>query len=313
MDRLLAPALAGLMLCLLQSCGASAPTARTARGKASQRNMPTVEVGGARLVLDFRGRTVDRRQRARLVRWVERSAEMVSEYYGRFPVPSLRVELMLNGGASVGFGQHFDGRLVRVRVGREVPDATLERDWVMVHEMLHAAFPDVPDRHRWAKEGLSTYLQGVCRVRAGIFREEEVWRNWTEAMRWGLPGRRDRGLDRTRSWGRTYWGGAIFWLSVDVELRRRTGGRHTLQTALRGVLGAGGNARAEWSMDRVVREADRATGTRVVRQGYRAMALAPGARDLDALFGSLGVERVGRQVRLRDDAPEAAIRRALMR
>lgn len=310
MNRPLAAALAGL---LLFGCGASRPTGRSARGKAGQRHVPSLEVGGATLALDFRGRTLDRRQRARFVRWVERSAQMVTAYYGRFPVPGLRVEIVLNGGSGVGFGQHFDGRVVRVRVGREATERTLERDWVMVHEMLHTAFPDVPDRHRWAKEGLSTYLQGVCRVRAGIFAEEEVWRHWSESMRWGLPGRRDRGLDRTRTWGRTYWGGALFWLSVDLELRRATGGRATLQTALRGVLEAGGNARSEWTMDRVVREADRATGTRVVSERYAAMALAPGAPDLDALFTSLGVERAGRSVRLRDDAPEAALRRALMR
>ena len=51
----------------------------------------------------------------------------------------------------------------------------------------------------------------------------------------------DRGLDRTRTWGRTYWGGALFCLMADVEIRKQTGNRVGLQDALRTILSAGGS------------------------------------------------------------------------
>jgi hypothetical protein len=34
----------------------------------------------------------------------------------------------------------------------------------------------------------------------------------------GEPQRGDRGLDGTHTWGRTYWGGAMFCLLTDVEI-----------------------------------------------------------------------------------------------
>ena len=39
------------------------------------------------------------------------------------------------------------------------------------------------------------------------------------------------GLDNTHTWGRTYWGGAMFCLLADVEIRRRTHNRRGLQDA----------------------------------------------------------------------------------
>jgi hypothetical protein len=41
----------------------------------------------------------------------------------------------------------------------------------------------------------------------------------------GEPGPGDGGLDDTDSWGRTYWGGALFCLLADVRFRERTGNR----------------------------------------------------------------------------------------
>jgi hypothetical protein len=67
-----------------------------------------------------------------------------------------------------------------------------------------------------------------------------VWRDLIEGLPHGLPRAGDRGLDFTPTWGRTYWGGAMYCLLADVEIRKRTGNRHGLQDALRGVLAGGG-------------------------------------------------------------------------
>jgi hypothetical protein len=36
----------------------------------------------------------------------------------------------------------------------------------------------------------------------------------------GLPQAGDQGLDNTDTWGRKYWGGAMFCLMADIEIRR---------------------------------------------------------------------------------------------
>jgi hypothetical protein len=245
--------------------------------------------------------------------WVGRSAGMVADYLGEFPVPGLEVTLVGRGWGDVGFGMHQDGRWITIYCGRNTDPEDLETDWVMVHEMLHAAFPDLESRHRWMQEGLSTYLEPIVRAQAGDTTEAKVWRRFIRSMHYGRPDVGDRGLDITHTWGRTYWGGALFWLVADVELRKITNNEKSLRDVMQGLLREGGNGRANWSTKRVVEVADEATGTTVLSELYARMAKAPGDVDLDALYAELGVARVDGEIVFDDDAPLAHVRRAMTR
>lgn len=55
----------------------------------------------------------------------------------------------------------------------------------------------------------------------------------------GRPEAGDRGLDRTPTWGRTYWGGAFFCFVADVQIREATHGAKSLDDALRAIVAAG--------------------------------------------------------------------------
>jgi len=55
-----------------------------------------------------------------------------------------------------------------------------------------------------------------------------------------LPAAGDRGLDFTPSWGRTYWGGALFCLLADIEIRNAPEIAKAWKTHCRAVLAAGG-------------------------------------------------------------------------
>lgn len=306
---------------LSTSCGGpsaavSSPSARPAapRGaRAAEVAEPRViHAGGSTLRIVYEGVPLEG-SASRIGEWVRRSAQMVVDYCGgTFPVPTLEIQIVVRTYGDVGFGQHFDGRRLRVRIGSDVSEATLLRDWVMVHEMLHTAMPDLSRRHRWMQEGLSTYLESVTRSRAGYIAEKDVWQRWVRQMEHGQPMPGDRGLDRTRTWGRVYWGGALFWMTVDVELRRRSDGRVGLEDAVRGLLARGGNSRADWSTRRVVAVGDEATGLTVLSEMYAAQAQASTAVDLDGLWAELGV-RPGPDgdVVLDDRAPLASVRRAI--
>jgi hypothetical protein len=129
----------------------------------------------------------------------------------------------------------------------------------------------------------------------------------------GLPEEGDRGLDRTHTWGRTYWGGALFCLLADVEIRKQTGNRQGLEHALRAILAAGGTIQHDWEIDRALAIGDRATGTRVLQELYEKHRAAAVPVDLDALWRELGVVRSGRTVTFDDTAPSAAIRKEITR
>jgi hypothetical protein len=129
----------------------------------------------------------------------------------------------------------------------------------------------------------------------------------------GLPGPRDPGLDGTRDWGRTYWGGALFWLLADVEIRQRTDNRRGLEHALRGIVAAGGTIASRWPIEKALAEGDRAVGLGVLVPLYARMGPAPMSMDLDDLWSRLGVVRGTGGVRFDDRAPLAAVRRAITR
>jgi hypothetical protein len=250
-----------------------------------------------------------------LLEWVRRSADIVSRYYARFPAPSATVRVADRDGDGVRGGTTWANpdALIRVQVGREVTDAQLLADWVLVHEMTHLALPDMGETHAWLSEGLATYVEGVARVQAGNRSESDVWAEELRSMPRGLPQPGDAGLDHTHSWGRTYWGGAMFCLLADVDIRQRTQLRFGLQDALRAVLRASGGLSADWPIERVLRTGDSAVGTTTLEELYAQMKDKPVAPDLVALWRELGVTKDGVSVQLDDQAPLAAVRRAIMR
>src|SRR6202167_5195607 len=118
---------------------------------------------------------------------------------------------------------------------------------------------------------LATYIEAIARAQIGRMTPERVWGDFERDMPQGLPQAGDQGLDRTPTWGRTYWGGAIFWLLADVRIREATHNQKGLQDAMRGILEAGGNLTADWTVERVAEVGDRTTGTAVLADLYKQM------------------------------------------
>jgi hypothetical protein len=249
----------------------------------------------------------------KLLGWIRMSARAVTAYYGRFPVSALRLLLVPVAGGRVSGGTTwgYRGAAIRIPIGRDASEAVLQRDWVMVHEMVHTALPDMPDRHAWLSEGLAVYVEPVARVQAGDLTAREIWRAMMRDMPQGLPKSGDQGLDNTPTWGRRYWGGAIFCLLADIEIRKRTDNRLGLQDAMRGVLAAGGNHTQDWPIQRILVTADKAVGVDVLTRLHDEMGPKPVAPDLEAVWRDLGLKRNGEDLEFDDSAPLAAIRKAI--
>jgi predicted metalloprotease with PDZ domain len=127
----------------------------------------------------------------------------------------------------------------------------------------------------------------------------------------GLPQSGDEGLDHTHTWGRTYWGGALFCFLADIEIRKQTQNKKGLQDALRGILNAGGDMREDWELEKALEAGDRAVGVDVLLKLYDQMRDHPMPVDLDALWKQLGIRQESGSVQFQDDAPLAAIRRSI--
>jgi hypothetical protein len=217
------------------------------------------------------------------------------------------------GGSGIRWARTYalTGAHIRVGIGTNTRPEDFASDWILTHEFVHLALPQLPDEHDWLQEGAATYVEPVARAEAGQLTPERVWAEFVLQMPQGLPAAGDRGLDNSSTWGRTYWGGALFCLVTDVEIRKRTENRFGLRDALRAILANGGTLDHRWSVRDAFKVGDSATGVTVLTDTYEAWRTKPVQVDLDDLWRQLGVERQGRRAILHDDAPLADIRRAI--
>ena len=243
---------------------------------------------------------------------VVRAGEAVSAYFERFPVPALALLVLpIKGDEIFGMQLGNGGASVLLFIGRRVTDAELAEDWVMGHELFHLGFPTLARRHLWLAEGLATYQEAVSRARAGRIDEAELWRILLTGMRKGLASEGEVGLNGNTSWGRIYWGGALFCLLADVALRAGSNNRVSLDEAARGILRAGGDTSMRWSVQQTLAAADRALANTTLSELYREHAEVATPIDLEVLWQRLGVREAGGRITSDESAELAHVRRAI--
>jgi len=251
-------------------------------------------------------------RRRELTAWVDAAARDVSAYYGRFPVPRALV-LILEGRRSVTRGKTLGngGASVAIWVAPTTTPAALAADWLLVHEMVRFGLPNLPREHRWLEEGFATYVEPLARAARGRLTAADVWMGLLEGLPQGVPRKTDRGLDDSRTWASTYWGGALFSFLADLAIRERTNNRRSLRDALRGVQAAGGTIAVRWPLERTLAAGDAATGVPVLRELHEKMGRKRVDVNLDDVWRRLGVSRKGKAVAFNDKAPLARVRRSM--
>ena len=288
------------------------PAERYGPPRASRR----LQIGGATLQVDFATGALDLSDDV-IVKRIEIAARAVATYYGIFPIPRMRILIVpvadrsgVVQGTTWGDVGGWPG-FTRIRLGQHTSQQELAADWTITHELVHTACPTLPDDQHWMEEGLATYIEPIARVQTGELPSKQIWRDMVDGMPKGEPQPGDEGLDRTHTWGRTYWGGALFCLSADVQIRVATHNRKGLQDALRAIVAAGGTIDHDWPLTRALQIGDTATGTRVLTEHYRSWSTSPVPVDLEKLWQQLGIQRSGEQVEFSAAAPYAKIREAI--
>jgi hypothetical protein len=228
-------------------------------------------------------------------------------------VKHLLVQIRSYDGAGVRGGQTFaaHGGFIRIAVGTQTTADDLHSDWMLTHEMVHLTFPSMPDQNHWIEEGIATYVEPIARIQAGQFNASRMWFELVRDMPKGQPQSGDQGLDHTHTWGRTYWGGALFCFLADIEIRKQTQNKKGLQDALRGILDSGGDMLEDWDLPHALGAGDQSVGVNVLLKLYQKMRDAPMNVDLDSLWKQLGVSVENGSAQFHDEAPLAAIRMAI--
>lgn len=286
------------------------------RGNVKIDSTHNVSVGGATIQVDFAEGSLDLGTDA-VVGRVKDAAQALTVYYGKFPVARVRMLVFpVSDKHGVFRGTTWGDRggfpsFTRISVGQQTTAKELSDDWMITHELAHTGFPNLAEEHHWMEEGLATYVEPIARVQAGQLNAKTIWRDMMDGMPKGEPAAGDEGLDRTHTWGRTYWGGALFCLAADVEIRKETKNKKGLQDSLRAIVAAGGTIDQDWPIERAFEVGDKATGTKVLSEMFAKWSTSPVSVDLLALWKELGVKRVGDGVELDGKAPLAGVREGI--
>jgi hypothetical protein len=246
--------------------------------------------------------------------WTKSAVDAIGGYLGG-PFPVRRTLVVVEGsrgssptrGETIGEG----GPAVLLRAGSTLTRANVRDDWVMTHELIHVVLPSLTRDHMWLTEGIPTYVEPIARTRAGLMAPERMWLELVQGVPQGLPEPGDQGLEKTHTWGRTYWGGSLFCFVADVRIREATGNARSFDDVIRGLVASGADVESHWAIRQMLEVGDRATGTRVLSQLYEEQGLGPAGVDLAALWRRLGVSVQGERVTFDDAAPLAAVRRGI--
>lgn len=322
-----APLFASLVLAMtLAGCSysISTPGAGSAAGAPLAAALPAKTLAAAPFSLQYGDTAIDvelepgrlTTSKADLERWVSRALTAVQTYYGKLPVPRIIIRVRPVPGDSVVFATstHEDDLgygLIEVDLGNDATSYRLDRSWELTHELIHLTFPIAGQQQRWVAEGIATYVEPLARMQAGQVEAKEVWGDLVNYLPRALPAVGEGGLNGVRGWGRMYWGGALFCLLCDIELRQQTNNRYGLQSALRAIADGGGTAASDWSVEQALSQGDRSTGTTVMTDTYKKLAFNPLQINLPLLFKQLGVSGDGESAAFDNLAPLAGIRRSI--
>jgi len=269
---------------------------------------------------------IDKNQNEKLRAWLARVSRAVLSAYGRLPLPDVQVLVIpvtSRHGEAVVFGQSVrgQGNALHLLVDPGQPATEFDKGWVAVHELSHLMHPYLGDRGSWLAEGLATYYQNVLRARSGLLTPKQAWDRLREGFADAAQTRDDHTLEQaaanmheTHAFRRVYWSGAAYWLEVDRDLRRASGGRLNVETALARFRDCCLPAYTDWRPEDFVVKLDELLGVQTFNSRYREFAALRQFPDWRTLYADLGVRPGnGAHLQFDDRARDAKWRDAIMK
>lgn len=269
-------------------------------------------------------------QREKLLAWLQKVGETLLTAYGSMPLPDVQVTVVsiddtslvfrfaafLQPGAVLGGeSARGQGNGLQLVVDPSRPAQEFADDWTAIHELSHLLHPYLGDRGSWLAEGLATYYQNVLRARGGMLTEKQAWERLANGFRRGAAASSGKPLEqaaddmgKAHEFLRVYWAGAAYWLTVDVDLRRASGGRVGVDTALALFRDCCLPSYREWKPEQFVAKLDTLAKTRVFSRRYHEFAAMTAFPDWQRLFDRLGVHDGDDGLSLDGSAVDAKLR-----
>ncbi len=296
------------------------PSGWYARSAVGPMRFQALAVPGGEIELAILGSVTDS-QADKLTRFVRRSVDAVTPVFGFFPRQHTQVVVVPIGPrnepvpwAHVVRG---GGPGVQFYVDETRPLEEFDADWTATHEFSHLLLPYVTRRDRWLSEGLASYYQNVLRARDGRLSDDEAWQKMHEGFQRGMKATRLESLEAATQGGwrntmRVYWSGAAIMLQADMALREQSAGAQSLDSALRQFHDCCLEEGKLWSAREVMGTLDRLTGTDIFMTVFEQNVPNTRFPDVETTFEQLGLDPGYSRMRMRDGAPLASVRDAIM-
>ena len=282
------------------------------------------EPPAAGLNIEFQ-QPVEEQKAAEIVAWINSTADNIRLTYGRFPNPDAKIIVipatnrLWGKDSPVLFGQvtRNDGETVELFVNPLRPIEEFYSDWTATHEFSHLMLPLLSKRYRWISEGFATYYQNVLMSRAGHYTPEFAWQRLSEGFERGRESRPELSPNDAAAGGirqarmKVYWSGAAIALLADIELRSRSGGNESLDSALGQLQACCLPSRRRWSGPRLFKKLDSFVSTPVFMPLYEEYANTDGFPEMSEVLEDLGISVDEDRVTFNNNSSLAVIREAI--
>jgi hypothetical protein len=263
-------------------------------------------------------------QQDTVVAWIDFISEALLQVYGHWPRQQWRISIVPTAAAAsdpIPWAQVTRDDIDRVEffISPRATTEELKQAWTGYHELAHLLIPYRGWGDTWFSEGLATYYQGFLQARSGIITEQQAWQRLHDGFMRGraetqFDGRALREVSSAmRDEGgfmRVYWSGAWYFLALDLRLRQQSGGRHTLDTALRKLNDC--CADEQLSVRQMVGKLDELNGVLLFEQLYSKVDASTQLPAFEALFSSFGVSVEDGTVTLQREGPGALLRQQMV-
>ncbi|MGB5457564.1 MAG: hypothetical protein WBO18_16555 [Gammaproteobacteria bacterium] len=256
--------------------------------------------------------------------WLHAVIDALRTVYHVLPMDHFQITLKrsssLSGPVPWGHVERGDPTNIVLVINPELGYDALISDWTAFHEFSHLLLPYRGYGDIWLSEGLATYYQNIIQARSGLFDDSEMWHKIVAGFKRGQKQQGWRhvnltevsdNLGETRQYMRVHWSGVLFWLTADVELRKK--GNSSLDDALKQLrLCCEGRP---MSAEAIVSKLDQVTNETLFVPLFKKYRASHSIPDYESILTDLGVgqEESTGAISLDDDAPLADIRRDTVR
>lgn len=292
-------------------------------GFAEEEVRHTLTRGGRSLDLHINSQ-FDPATRDQLKAWVAFISDSLLQVYGRWPRQEWQITISpapAVGSDPIPWAQVHRDDVDRVEfyTAAQASTAELKQAWTGYHELAHLLIPYRGWGDMWFSEGMASFYQNILMARSGILTEQQMWQKLYEGF---LRSRADSEFDgqplaevsaslRTKGgFMRVYWSGAWYFLTIDVRLRRQSGGQLSLDLALEKLNRC--CADQHLSVEQIVNKLDELNQVLMFESLYHQVAASKEGPSFENTFASLGVTIEGKNVVLQQEGPGAELRRQIV-